>query len=133
MKGIIYLLILSLVFVAPIQKVDVAELLPIRAVALYVDGERIVLETDTGYKGSGTTVQGALDSLKKAAPAVVYLDTAEYLLVAPGTEPLLGELTDVLRSSVEVSISDGKDRVAEVAEYLDVHGKTTKLHQWWTK
>ncbi len=133
MRKILYIAILSLLFFAPVERVDVSKLLPIRAVAVYTQGNEVVLETDTEHKGTGRDVVQALRNLKKETPAVVYLDTAEYLLVSREAEIYISQLSDWLKPSVKVSICDVREQVKEAAEYLDVHGGATELRHWRTK
>ena len=130
MRGIVYAVIVSLLFLAPLERVNIADLLPIRAVALYLDGDAIVLETDTEHKGDGSSAVIALQDLKKNTPAVVYLDTAEYLLVSKAAVRFVEELRDSLKPSVKVCVCDAADKVEAVAAYLDVHGDLPKLKHW---
>ena len=133
MRKVVYIAILSLLFFAPLERVDVSKLLPIRAVAVYTQGEEVVLETDTEHKGTGRDALQALKNLKEETPAVVYLDTAEYLLVSQEAEIYIPQLSDWLKPSVKVSICDVREQVKEAAEYLDVHGGVTELRHWRTK
>ena len=71
-----------MLYVAPLERLDVAKLLPIQAVAVYTEGDSVVLETDTENKGKGASIADALQDLKENTPAVVYLDTAEFLMVS---------------------------------------------------
>ena len=133
MRKVIYALLLSALFLAPVERLDVAKLLPIRAVALYMQGERVVLETDTAHLGSGVDALHALDSLKKNTPAVIYLDTAEYLLVSEAAQSYAEQLRGILKPTVKVCVCDAAGKVQEAAKYLDVHGTVTELHRWGTK
>ena len=130
MRRILYSMISAALFFAPVERMDVAKLLPIQAVAVYMDGDFVVLETDTENIGRGTDVAHALEDLKKNTPAVVYLDTAEFLLVSPGATDCVVELKHYLKPSVKVYVCDGAGRVKEKAKYVDIHGNFTKLRQW---
>lgn len=133
MRKVIYALLLGALFLAPVERLDVAKLLPIRAVALYMQGERVVLETDTAHLGSGVDALHALDSLKKNTPAVIYLDTAEYLLVSEAAQSYAEQLRGILKPTVKVCVCDAAGKVQEAAKYLDVHGTVTELRRWGTK
>lgn len=133
MRKLLYVVILALLFFAPVKRVEVEKLLPIRAVALYTQGQEVVLETDTEHKGTGADALQALASLKENTPAVVYLDTAEYLLVSQSAEGFVEQLGNVLKPSVKVCVCDAAGSVKAVVEYLDVHAELTKLRHWRTK
>ncbi len=130
MRKVLYVIILALLFLAPLERVDVAKLLPIEAVAVYVDGDSVVLETDTEDKGKGENVALALRNLIKTTPAVVYLDTAEYLLVSEDALEHVDALRDYLKPSVKVCVCQAKGGVKDAAKYLDVHGDLPELRDW---
>ncbi len=130
MRTVIYIVILALLFLAPIERVDVADLLPIEAVAIYMEEGNVVLETDTENIGRGADVTKALDNMKESAPAVVYLDTAEFLIVSQEAEIWVDELRQYLKPSVGVCIGDARGQVRETAKYLDVHENLVELKHW---
>lgn len=121
MRKIFYVAILALTCLAPVKPLDVAELLPVEAVAVYKDGNQIVLETDNQNIGRGETVKQALEDLKEKTPAVIYLDTAEYLLVSEDAVPMLVEMSEFLKPAVKVSKCDARGHVKEASQYLRVH------------
>ena len=130
MRLLIYIVILGLMLLAPVERTDVAKLLPIEAVAVYMDGDAVVLETDTEDKGRGDSVADALKNLKDVTPAVVYLDTAEYLLVSKDAVAYVDALRKVLKPSVKVCICDARGNVKYVEKHLEVHGDTVPLRDW---
>lgn len=121
MRKILYVVILTLTFFAPVEPLDIAELLPVEAIAVYTDGIHVVLETDTKNIGRGETVKQALEDLKEKTPAVIYLDTAEYLLVSENAVFTLDELNEFLKPSVKVSKYNAQGHVKEALQYLRVH------------
>ena len=132
MRKLIYAAILLSLSFAPLHRLDVANLLPIRAVAIYMEDKDVVLETDTGNLGRGENVTEALENLKKETPAVVYLDTAEFLLVSESAVPMVEELSQHIKPSGKVCVCEAEGRVKEAAEYLEVHGNLPKLRNWKT-
>ena len=69
MRILLYIGILALLLLAPVQRLDVAKLEPVQTVAMsVVDGE-VVLETDTKNKGQGNTLQAAVKNLKENTPS----------------------------------------------------------------
>lgn len=130
MRKVLYVLLLIPLLFVPLQRVDVAKLLPIEAVAVYMDGDKVVLETDTEHKGTGETAVQALDDLKKNTAAVVYLDTAAYLLVSEDAVGAAEQLRPYLKPSVRVWVCDAKGAVKDTAKYVDIHQKPPKLKAW---
>lgn len=120
MRKLLYIVLVGAVFFAPVSRLDIAKLEPIEAVAVEISGDRIVLKTDSGRQGRGQTVSDALRDLKQNTPAVVYLDTARYLLLSPGARSLEAEIREFLRSNITVAPYSGGDVKAEL-DYLQAH------------
>lgn len=127
MRIVIYVVILGLMLLAPVERIDVEKLLPIESVAIYMDGDTVVLETDTENKGRGESASDALENLKDMTPAVVYLDTAEYLLVSEEALSEADNLMQFLKPSVKVCICDARGRVKDVTKFLQAHENTAPL------
>lgn len=125
MKILIYILIIALSLLAPVDRLDVAKLQPVEAVAVSVVNNQVVLETDTEDIGIGQTAKAALENLKETTPAVIYLDTANYLLVEKGAEAHGKELMAYLKPSVRVE-EYGGGSVKEEAKYLDAHDESAR-------
>ena len=130
MRKLAYVAILASLFFAPLERLDVAKLLPVQAVAIYIQAGQVVLETDTENIGRGADVAEALENLKKLTSAVVYLDTAEYLLVSPDAADSAVALKQYLKPSVKVCVCNGAGRVKDAAKYVEIHGNLTKLCHW---
>lgn len=133
MRKVLYAALLIPLFFVPLNRVNIADLLPVEAVAVYMDGEQIVLETDTEHKGTGKTAEKALAALKENTPAVVYLDTAEYLLVSADAVEQVENLRPYLKPSVKVCVCQAAGKVKNAVEYLEVHGDLVSLKTWKTK
>jgi len=133
LRKILYAAILVTLIFAPVNRQEVRKLLPIRAVAVYRSQGQITLETDTEHKGQGKSVEAAIMELKKNTPAVVYLDTAEFLLVSKDAEEVIPQLANYFKPRVKVCICDAEGDVETAAEYADVHGTITELRHWRTK
>ena len=132
MRKIAYIVILGLLFFAPLERADMKNLLPIEAVGVFLENDKVVLKIDQDRSGIGENVARALEDLKKSTPAVVYLDTAAYLLISEEALPYLEELRSYLRSSVEVCVCDPRENIEQIAQYLSVHGGLTKLRDFDT-
>ena len=125
MRILLYIVILAAMLFAPVDRLDIAKLEPVEAVAVYMEDGLITLQTDGENIGRGTTAREALADLKENALAVIYLDTADYLLVGEGAEVASQDLLQYLRKSVEIGKYNGGN-VKEEAKYLDVHGNAAK-------
>ena len=130
MRRVLYAALIVPLFFVPLNRVNVADLLPIEAVAMYMDGNQVILETDTEHKGYGENAEKALASLKQNTPAVVYLDTAEYLLVAPDAAEQVESLRPHLKPSVKVCVWKAEGKVKDAAKYLEIHKDLPSLKTW---
>lgn len=127
---ILYIIVLAALLVVPAERADVGKLRPVQTVALYKDANEFVIATDTGDLGRGETVQDAFHNLKATTPAIIYLDTADYLLVSEQAVDQLEFLRGKLRRSVEVYQFLGEANLEEVSKYLRVHGNGPSLKQY---
>ena len=118
MRKVAYVVILVLLFLAPVKRLDVANLQPVQTVAIYTEPGAVVLETDTHNIGRGATVADAVANLEKNTPGVIYLDTAEYLLISKDAQNYVGALQDYLHPTVRVSNWKQEIRVDIAAKYL---------------
>lgn len=130
MRRLLYFAILLALLFVPLNRVEISKLLPVEAVAVYMDGEDVVLETDTAHMGKGATIAQALESLKKNTPGVVYLDTARYLLVSEKAVGQVDGLRPFLKPSVRVCLWEAKGMVKDALEYVEIHQKPPKLRDW---
>lgn len=130
MRILLYIVILTLLFMAPVERLDIAKLQPVQTVAIHVTDGEVILQTDTKDKGQAKTLQAAIDDLEENTPGVIYLDTAEYLLVAEEAVSYMEELENYLHPSVKVSLWDGKGSVEEAAKFLGVRRDLPTLKQW---
>ena len=127
---LLYIGILIAVMVLPVKPLDVAKLHPVQVVSVYKDNNWIILETDTEDKGYGVTVEQALRNLKDTSTGIVYLDTAEYLVISKDTEEEAEELRKELKHSVRLCMATKPVDLAETAEFLSAHGGLPKLKDW---
>ena len=122
-------MILAALLFAPLERVEIANLEPVQGVWMYVEDEKIVLETDTEDKGVGTTAEEALMNMKQKSAGIIYLDTAQYLLVK-NAEHQISTLEGYLKDSVRVCCWDGDGELAEAVAYADAHKMGIKLQDW---
>ena len=106
-------------------------MLPILAACILTD-EQVVIKTDTGEMGRGDTPELALENLKQTAPAIIYLDTAEFLLVEESALEFVTPMRKFFKSDVRICLIDSEVEADKAAEYLRIHGKLPKLKYWNT-
>ena len=86
MKKWLYMLLLALAaFLLPGKGTDVGELIPVELVRLTAGDGVFVAAADTGDFGTGATLEEAMADLTSSAPGKVFLETADYLLLAAQT------------------------------------------------
>lgn len=126
-RTLIYIVVLAAALMIPQEGTDVGKLLPVELVHLYYIEDQLAIETDTGDLGRGATVEVALQDLKDTTAGMVFLDTADYLLVS---ERALGEITEVrrfLKTSVRVCMAEPGIDLTAAAEFLAVHKPAATL------
>lgn len=129
-RAIIYVIILAGAFFAPVEKLDVAKLRPIEVIYVSQEGQAVLLQTDTDDVGVGKDAHAALENMKKTSPAVIYLDTAQFLVIGPGGEEATLQLQDVLKDNIRLCKTQEQVDLQQVARFLPVHGQLPKFAQW---
>ena len=104
----------------PHPAVDIARLEPVRSVYLYMDGATMTIETDSGDSGSGADLEGAYAALRANARREIFLDTAEFLVLAPDV-PITEAFYELLRPTTQVVFSNGKPDLETISDYLTIH------------
>ena len=128
----LYILILNALWFAPLNRIEIANLEPVRAVWLGRQNDQIHLETDTGSRGTGQTVTDALVNLKETSSGIVYLDTAEYLLVSEDATKEITALVPYVKKSVRLCQWDGEGDMEWAVKYVNAHKIGTKIRHWRT-
>ena len=130
MKRIVfYIIVLLMAVLIPEQGMDVGKLLPVELVSVYAEGKRVTIETDTGDSGRGGTIQEAFRNLEETTAAVIYLDTADYLLISDDAQHWLGDLQQYLKPKVYVCSCNVKMDLEEAASFLAIHKPNTVLKE----
>ena len=129
-RWLLYIIIVVGIFLVPTEGTDVGKLQPVQTVAVYQVDDHYVIETDTRDVGQGTSLQKAIENLKETTPAVVYLDTADFLLVDGVVEHQLDELKGVLKGSVSVYRLSGTQDLKETSKFLSTKQKGPSLKSW---
>ena len=121
MKILLYIGLLLLVCFLPVQGTDVGELIPVEVIAVSESDGMVTVRTDTGEQGSGSTLQTAFEDLKNTTAGVIYLDTAEYVLLEPGNEEWIPVLRKYLKEDTKVCEAEENIGIDVIANYLSVH------------
>ena len=104
----------------PHPAVDIARLDPVRAIYLYMDGVEMTIETDSGDSGTGADLEAAYAALRKNAHREIFLDTAEFLILAPDV-PITEAFYQLLRPTTQVVLSNEKPNLETISDYLAIH------------
>lgn len=130
MRMLLYIVILALLFLAPVKRLDVAKLEPVQTVAIRVENDTVIIETDTKNAGQGKSLSKAVADLEQNTPGVIYMDTAQYVLLTEDATVYAQELTQYLHPSVKVSLWDGQGSVEQASEYLEIRQDLMTLKRW---
>ena len=104
---IIYCIILAGILWIPVEKSEIRDLEPIQAVWMYMENGEVVLVTDTEDEGRGESVSEALDVMKEKSSGIIYLDTAQFLLVSETAQEKVSEIIPFLKAKVKVGLWEG--------------------------
>ena len=126
---LLYMCALALLLLAD-RGTDIGSLRPVELVRLREWNGLLILETDTGDRGWGMTVQQAVTTLKKTTPGQIYLETADFLLLEEGAEEYLPELRSFLKKKTRMAYADGGVDLEGAAAYLRVHEPSRKIKGW---
>ena len=129
-RMIVYLGILAAVFWASDPGTDIGMLIPVETVFIQKLENEIVIETDSGDRGTGATMKQAAEDLKEKAHGVIYLDTADYLILNRKAEILLPQLQKNQKQEVALCEADEQIDVEKAASFLRAHTPQLKLSDW---
>lgn len=115
------LLVASAIGKMPFSGTDVAQLQPVEVIRIQKDGDLIQIETDTGDTGRGIDLGSAFQNLKDSTVGKIFLETADYLLIAKDMVKHLPALAEYLRPACGVCESDGQEDLGTVGSFLQAH------------
>ena len=81
---------LVLTGVLPLEAHDPSELLPARVLTVQMEDGWVHTACDSGAEGVGKTLDAALADMARSAEGVLFLDTAEHILLHGGARELSG-------------------------------------------
>ena len=130
MKYLLYMVIVAVALSIPLERQDVAKLKPVELVSVYTEGDQVVLATDTKDIGVGKTLSQAYENLELTTPGVIYLDTAQYLLISDEALPWVPELRGYLKENVALCLQEGVLDPEMAVKYLSEQANLPKLKTW---
>lgn len=127
---LLYMMLMTAALLAPVERADVGKLRPIETVHIYRENDWVVLRTDTDDMGIGATAMQALQNMKDTASGIIYLDTAEYLLLDKDTQDAAEALRGVLKDKVRLCQASKKIEPKDATKYLSAHNDLPRMQDW---
>ena len=124
---LIYALLLGSVLLLTVKGTDVGELVPVELVYVYKEGQLVKIVTDQGEMGAGVTVGQAMENLKETTPGIVFLDTADFLLIDQNARDEINAIKPHLKPTTRVCVLDAEVDLKQAAGYLRIHKPALKL------
>lgn len=102
---------------------DAAALCPARVLTVEAAGGTITVKTDQNAVGLGRSLDEAVRDLREGTEGVLFLETAEHVIVAESARYLLPRLAVLpeLRPSAKVYLTDVPPVPATAADFLAAH------------
>lgn len=129
-RMIVYFGILAAVLWAGDPGTDIGMLIPVETVFIQKQGDTIVIQTDSADTGTGATIKQAAEDLKEKADGVIYLDTADYLILNREAEALLYQLQSNQKQEVALCKADEQIDVQKATPFLRAHRPQLELSGW---
>ena len=129
-RWFIYAAVLVLVTMSPLQGVDIGRLSPVETVWMEQREDGVYLRTDAGAIGWGENAKEALENLRTTSSGIIFLETADYLVLRIGSEKLLEQLTDVLRPSCMICVTPQMPDLQSVTDFFLTHEPNLTYRQW---
>ena len=129
-KILLYILFLSAALILPQKDVDVGKLIPVELIQLDRKENLIVLSTDAGISGIGESVEAAAENMHDTTAGVVFLDTADFLVVAESAKQDIETIKEYLKPSVRLCALNAGVDLKEAAAFLGVHKPHCRLRDW---
>lgn len=129
-KIILYCLLLGAAILLPVQGTDVGKLLPVELIGVYREGEMVVISTDVGLEGTGKTIREAIADMKETAAGIVFLDTADFLLLKNVADEEVETVKEHVKGSIRICNGTGDIELKEACAFLRIHKPKLRLRDW---
>ena len=113
----------------PQRGTEVGKLLPVETLLIEKQAGQYRVSTDTGNTARGDSLENAVESLRVEAPGIIFLDTADYVLLTRETTECMEKLTDYVRPGTRVYEIEGAADMEEIGTFLRAHGPDTPLYR----
>lgn len=127
-RWIMYIVLLGMLGVS--DGMDISKLSPVETVWIAEQNGQILIQTDSGDFGVGDGLVSALENLNATASGVVFLETADYLIIEKGSEAQLVQAASVFRPSCMLCVAGKMPDLEAVTTFLRIHEPTVTLRQW---
>lgn len=114
----------------PFSPSDVADLKPVELIFLDASRETVLVKTDTGESGRGSSLAAAIADMKKTTPGDVFLETADHLLITAEGSRYLEQAVQFLRPGCNVCLTQTEPDLEAAAAYLRAHEPGVTLQHW---
>ena len=129
-RWIIYAAVIAVLGFSPHRGVDISKLTPVQTVWLTEQNGVIYLHTDSGDFGAGADIEAALNTLNDSASGIVFLETADYLIIEVGREELLMQVNEIFRPGCMICTAEERPDLKKATAYLEIHAPDITLRQW---
>ena len=113
----------------PQRGTEVGKLLPVETLLIEKQAGQYRVSTDTGNTARGDSLEKAVDALRAEAPGILFLDTADYVLLAGAAEGCMEKLPDYVRPGTRVYKMEGTAELSEIGGFLKNHGPNAPLYR----
>lgn len=114
------------------QTHDASELLPVQVLCIRAEEGKVTVSCDNGAAGRGETLEAALSDMERTAKGVLFLDTAEHILIYEGARELAGQTARCtrLRPAAKLYFADSEALMcADAAAFLRAHSGRVTLSE----
>lgn len=128
MKKWVWLAALALLLL-PRRGTEVGKLLPVETLLIEKQAGQYRVSTDTGHTARDDSLEKAVDTLRAEAPGILFLDTADYVLLAGEAEECAEKLPNYVRPGTRVYKLEGTVELSKIGPFLKTHGPDTPLYR----
>jgi len=118
-----------LLLLLPQRGTDVGELLPVEVLLIEKEAGQYAVTTDTGNSARGDSLEAAMDTLRDTASGVIFLDTADYVLLTGETLDCMDALPNFVRPGTKVYAVEDVLDLEEIGSFLQAHGPEAPLYR----